>query len=454
MFFKKRFELRFEIVGSEAESTSPELPISPDKRAPDDESTTSGSNPYQKDTSHFHSNYIVITKKENSEDVQADSYYADSSRSNANKSYAQSISTRILHGIENMWPDAKMDYLNVRKNPIRVQFPEDQQDLTCWAYALASISCLNALPAGFTKTDAEAKLQVLTQDVMSVIHERLIHQFDDLLRSYKLNKSAAPTSNDDTISDMASQTSSQLSATRSITAKAPPSISRPKVAATEHDDASDLVETDIYKAAAAQFRRNQDESSLRDGATGTSSVTRGYYTVKITADPGLDGKDRAREGMRQLIEVINDQMSNVTVHPASPSLKITSTLPPITADNSDNQHDLLSYIHIKDGRSLYSQQEVNDRDPMGEAKDIYGTVIIEHPTVSPANLPKQCTSRLASFDIVLWTKVVQCLDTVKSRALVGVYTGREISNETILATLRTQVDHTRRELFPKLNPFS
>lgn len=157
LFLKKGIQVRFEVIGSDVESTSPEPPIPPENRAPDDGSTTSGSsgNLLQNPTSHFHSNYIVVTKEEDSDIVRVDSFYADSSRSNANKSYAQSISSRILYGIENMWPDAQMNYLNCSKNPIRINFPENQQDLTCWAYALASISCLNALPAGFTKTDAE-----------------------------------------------------------------------------------------------------------------------------------------------------------------------------------------------------------------------------------------------------------------------------------------------------------
>lgn len=266
---------------------------------------------------------------------------------------------------------------------------------------------------------------------MSVLYENLINKFEYLVWGYKQNKSISPVSSDHTISDMAGQILSHLSERRLIPAKASPSDSGPKSVSTQQNDPSDSVESDIYQAApsdsvesediyqaaADQFRRNQAESSSRDRTTGTST-TRGYYTIKIKADPEQDGKDRAREGMGHLIDVLGIMLPDASVHPACPSIKLASKLPPITPANSDGQHDHLSYIHVTDGRALRSQQEVQDRDPMGEARDIYGTVIIEHPTVSPANLPQQCISRLASFGLALWTKSVQCLDTVKSRAIL------------------------------------
>ena len=225
-FMDSTFEIRLAILGSDAVYTAPKEPTAPKDRHPDEASTGSGSSAsqLQAPTYHFHSQYVVFTKRAGTNTVRASSFYTDSSRCNSNKTHAVTISTKLLYGIEKLWPSAKMDYLNVSRQPIRINFPEAQQDLTCWVYSLAALSCFNELPSDFSKGAAEDKLNIMTQDVVSILQVKLFSKFDDLVARYRKEKSIRLLANEKTIYDLASMIHKRAADVCSTLAKSPKSV--------------------------------------------------------------------------------------------------------------------------------------------------------------------------------------------------------------------------------------
>ena len=267
-------------------------------------------------------------------------------------------------------------------------------------------------------------------DISSNRHER---DDDVLIARYSQGESIEPTHSVSTIYGMAVRIHAQILATFPTSVQEPetsvlPNFATKNLGEPETSSAMDAM----FDAAAKQYKENK-ESLQRDGSTDVGIDGKGYFVVKILADEAQDGKARASEGVSNMLDVLFEIYPKVWIHPATSSPKMISSLSPITKETLDDVEDVLTYVYITDQRQLRSIKEREDV-LFEEARDIYCTIVVEHPDATLQTVSNACAPRLLALNIRMWPKALQCLESSKLRAITGLPMQDCVNSNAIIPT--------------------